>query len=83
MLCAPFMAYSKPWRSVADQLAQLQARGMHIGDVAKAADYLERIGEIASAALSRLLVAAPVAEVAAASAPASDTTTTAPPAAAE
>ena len=44
MLCAPFMAYSKPWRSVADQLAQLQARGMHIGDVAKAADYLERIG---------------------------------------
>ena len=48
MLCAPFMAYSKPWRSVADQLAQLQARGMHIGDVAKAADYLERIGEIAS-----------------------------------
>ena len=48
-----------------------------------ATDYLERIGEIASAALSRLLVAAPVAEVAAASAPASDTTTTAPPAAAE
>lgn len=30
------MAYSKPWRSVADQLAQLQTRGMHIGDVAKA-----------------------------------------------
>ena len=44
MLCAPFMAYSKPWRSVADQLAQLQARGMHIGDVAMATDYLERIG---------------------------------------
>ncbi|WP_286999720.1 MULTISPECIES: hypothetical protein [Comamonas] len=38
------MADAKPWRSVADQLAQLQTRGMHIGDVAKATDYLERIG---------------------------------------
>ncbi len=38
------MAYSKPWRSVVDQLVQLQARGMQIGDAAKAADYLERIG---------------------------------------
>ena len=46
-----------------------------------ATDYLERIGEIASAALSRLLVAAPVAETAApvaeaAAAPASDSATT-------
>ena len=38
------MAYSKPWLSIADQLAQLQARGMLISDVAKATDYLERIG---------------------------------------
>lgn len=38
------MAYSKPWLSIADQLAQLQARGMQIGDMAKATDYLERIG---------------------------------------
>lgn len=34
------MADAKPWRSVADQLAQLQARGMHIGDVAKATGWL-------------------------------------------
>lgn len=38
------MAYSKPWLSIADQLAQLQARGMQISDVAKATDYLERVG---------------------------------------
>ncbi|UUC91578.1 Abi family protein [Comamonas sp. C11] len=38
------MSYQKPWLSVADQLAQLQARGMDIGDPEKAAEYLERIG---------------------------------------
>lgn len=38
------MAYSKPWRSIAEQLAQLQARGMHVGDEAKATDCMERIG---------------------------------------
>ena len=38
------MAYTKPWQSVPDQLALLQARGMDIGDTAKATDYLERIG---------------------------------------
>lgn len=38
------MAYSKPWRSVVDQLMQLRDRGMQIGDAAKATDYLERIG---------------------------------------
>jgi abortive infection bacteriophage resistance protein len=35
------MAYSKPWRSVADQLAQLQARDMQIGDKAGAGNVLE------------------------------------------
>ena len=37
----PAMAYSKPWRSVADQLAQLRARGMQIGNSAGACTVLE------------------------------------------
>jgi hypothetical protein len=35
------MAFSKTWRSVAEQLAQLQARGMHIGNAAGAGNVLE------------------------------------------
>ncbi|MBK9348070.1 MAG: Abi family protein [Burkholderiales bacterium] len=38
------MSYTKPWMSIADQLAQLKSRGMHVSDEAKATDYLERIG---------------------------------------
>ncbi|MDR0780413.1 MAG: Abi family protein [Pseudomonadales bacterium] len=34
----------KPWRSFSDQLQQLQARGLHVGDHAAALDYLERLG---------------------------------------
>ena len=35
------MAFSKTWRSVAEQLAQLQARDMQIGDKAGAGNVLE------------------------------------------
>lgn len=38
------MVYTKPWQSVANQLAKLQARGMDIGDAARATGCLERIG---------------------------------------
>jgi abortive infection bacteriophage resistance protein len=34
----------KPWLSFSDQLQQLQARGLHVGDHATALDYLERLG---------------------------------------
>lgn len=34
----------KPWMSFPDQLAQLEQRGMEVGDKAAALDYLERIG---------------------------------------
>lgn len=34
----------KPWCSFADQLQQLQARGLHVDDAAAALDYLERLG---------------------------------------
>jgi hypothetical protein len=37
------MAFSKTWRSVAEQLAQLQARGMQIGDKAGAGNVLESL----------------------------------------
>lgn len=38
------MPYIKPWLSMEEQLAKLQSRGMVVGDVGKALDYLERIG---------------------------------------
>lgn len=38
------MSYPKPWKSYADQLDQLMARGMLVTDRALALDYLERIG---------------------------------------
>ncbi len=41
MLCAQFMAYSKPWRSVAEQLAQVQAVGVRIGEPAVVCNMLE------------------------------------------
>lgn len=34
----------KPWFSFADQLKQLQARGLHVDNSAAALDYLERLG---------------------------------------
>ncbi len=34
----------KPWRSFADQLQQLQGRGLQVGNPAAAIDYLERLG---------------------------------------
>lgn len=40
----PDIAYSKPWKSYADQLDHLIARGLHVTDRALAIDYLERIG---------------------------------------
>lgn len=36
--------YSKPYLSVADQIALLQSRGMIIDDVARATEYLSRLG---------------------------------------
>ncbi|WP_288639090.1 Abi family protein [Comamonas kerstersii] len=36
--------YAKPWTSYADQLRILQQRGMQVSDVAKALEYLGRIG---------------------------------------
>lgn len=36
--------YSKPWLSVADQIAHLQARGMHIPNVDRATRYLTTAG---------------------------------------
>lgn len=38
------MPYTKPWMTIADQLAQLSSRGMQVNNEAKATDYLERIG---------------------------------------
>lgn len=38
------MSYPKHWKSYADQLEQLIARGMAVTDRARALDYLERIG---------------------------------------
>lgn len=38
------MSYTRPWMSFSDQLAQLQSRGMDVGDQAAALSYLERIG---------------------------------------
>lgn len=43
MLCAPSMAFFKTWRSVAEQLAQLQARGMQIANSAGAGNVLESL----------------------------------------
>ena len=34
----------KPWRSFADQLQQLQTRGLQVDNTASALDYLERLG---------------------------------------
>ena len=38
------MSYPKPWKSYADQLDQLMARGICVTDRELALDYLERIG---------------------------------------
>ena len=38
------MNYARPWKSFAEQLELLKARGMAIGDEAAAASYLSRIG---------------------------------------
>lgn len=38
------MTYPKPWRSYSEQIDQLEARGMVVGDRVLALDYLERIG---------------------------------------
>ncbi len=38
------MAYSKPWRSFEEQLAQLEQRGMCVTERARALEHLERIG---------------------------------------
>lgn len=38
------MTYPKPWRSYSEQINQLEARGMVVGNRALALDYLERIG---------------------------------------
>lgn len=38
------MAYIKPWKSVEQQLDQLEARGLLLSDRDKALDYLKRIG---------------------------------------
>lgn len=38
------MIYSKPWTSVEDQLAKLQARGLAVSDLEKALNCLQRIG---------------------------------------
>lgn len=38
------MSYSRPWMSFIDQLAQLEARGLTVGDQRAALSYLERVG---------------------------------------
>lgn len=37
-------AYARPWKSFADQLALLQARGLHVHDEARALAWLQRVG---------------------------------------
>lgn len=41
MLCARFMACCKPWPGVAEQLAQVQAVGVRIGEPAVVCNMLE------------------------------------------